>query len=771
MSVIMTKKMTETLHHLYRALRIVGAIVVLACTGKCALGDTSALLTSNTGATATVNAAAGTYLISFPAQQWTFDGKLAGPASKVKISHGKDGLGFWRKISFQWHDGTTILVGGISCYAGKPCVLFSVRTLAAAPASTAVFPELTRLPQVPYHLSYENHNMAPHTFDLAHTSTPWIFFNQNRGTFIVSPASKYMVSLMTGNGKTLIADALNPGIRTVPADFSHRTVLVVGTGIEQTMQHWGHWLNKIDGVVRPGNQADVFLKYFGYWTDHGATYYYNYIKKLGYTGTLRKVCDYFNTHIVPLHYLQLDSWWYPKSDHYYNGGKLQSMNPRLPEESWNVYGGIYLYHAAKTLFPNGLKAFDTSIGNLPLGVHCRWISHRSPYRRRYRITGIAAVDPKYWNHVAAYLSANGVRLFEHDWLNVIYKSSPKMANTLWAGDAFTNNMAAAMAAHGIDMQYCMPTARYFLQGSRYPNLTSIRVSSDHFMPSRWNNDLYTSAYARALGIWPWVDVFDSPQTGNMLLAVLSGGPVGVGDPIGKASRKNVLRAVLPDGLIVKPDAPLVVTDQTILADAAGKHFPLTASTYSNAGVLVRYLFIYRRKGDQSHFTVTVRPLDNSKEIYIYNWFKKMGHLTSAEEPLRGKLKKGGWKYFVESPLLPSGIAVLGDTSLFASMGTERIPAIKSGPHAVGVSLMLCARETSVTLTGYAKSKPRILATKMCHVFSRTYNQATGIFHIKLVRMMAPGIRATQTAANLARFKPPGRQTQKRFHLFVKLSAD
>lgn len=223
----------------------------------------------------------------------------------------------------------------------------------------------------------------------------------------------------------------------------------------------------------------------------------------------------------------------------------------------------------------------------------------------------------------------------------------------------------------------------------------------------------------------------------MLLATLSAGPVGVGDPIGKASRKNVLRAVLPDGLIVKPDMPIVVTDQTILADAAGTHLPLTARTHSDAGDRTYYLFVYRRKSDGANYSL---HLPGTGPVFVYNWFKKTGHVAGAGTDIRGHLKPLGWKYYVESPVLPCGIALLGDTSLFASMGKQRIAAVHSGRRAMDVTVKAAPQETSVTISGYAKSKPKILATRMCRVFSETFNSTTGIFHIRLARLFVPGIR-------------------------------
>ena len=94
----------------------------------------------------------------------------------------------------------------------------------------------------------------------------------------------------------------------------------------------------------------------------------------------------------------------------------------------------------------------------------------------------------------------------------------------------------------------MALPRFFLQGSRYPNLTTIRTSDDRFGRSRWDSFLYTSQFARAAGIWPWADVFMSGETNNLLVSVLSAGMVGIGDAMGMENRENLMRVARADGV-------------------------------------------------------------------------------------------------------------------------------------------------------------------------------------------------------------------------------
>jgi hypothetical protein len=82
--------------------------------------------------------------------------------------------------------------------------------------------------------------------------------------------------------------------------------------------------------------------------------------------------------------------------------------------------------------------------------------------------------------------------YEQDWLNVIYERSAELVTGLSAGDAFTDGMASAAREQGMSLQYSMALPRHFLQGSRYGNLTTIRVSGDGLTRDKWDAFLYTS---------------------------------------------------------------------------------------------------------------------------------------------------------------------------------------------------------------------------------------------------------------------------------------
>ena len=464
--------------------------------------------------------------------------------------------------------------GSIRTYVGAPVVLFST-SYPDGGANTSPFPVLSSYPGLPYQQSYHG-CFGPSQFDTTAgaADSPWLFFDHDANGFLLSPASHFPVARTWQDGGA-IASGIDPAITTVPAGTVQQTLLVASHGINNAYQTWGNALTDLAGKQRPANDADVTLDKLGYWTDNGATYYYNYDHDLGYPGTLQAVKRDWDAQGIPMGYMQLDSWFYPKG-----------ADARWDDKN----GGEYRYQAAPDLFPDDLSGFQKSIG-VPLVTHARWIDAASPYHSEYATSGTVVTDPAFWDDRMAYLARSGVSTYEQDWLC----SNAQPAYNFSDRDAFLDNMARATAANDMTVQYCLPFPRDFLQESTYSNLTTTRVSNDRFGKSRWDTELYTSQLAGAVGAWPWVDVFMSTETRNLLLADLSAGPVGVGDAIGAESKANLMQVARPDGVLVKPDVPLTPTDATYVGDAAGDRPAMVAATHTDHGsVRDAYVYAYAR---------------------------------------------------------------------------------------------------------------------------------------------------------------------------------
>jgi hypothetical protein len=149
----------------------------------------------------------------------------------------------------------------------------------------------------------------------------------------------------------------------------------------------------------------------------------------------------------------------------------------------------------------------------------------------------------------------------------------------------------------------------------------------------------------------------SSEVDNLLIATLSAGPVGVGDPLGAVDAVAFGRAVRKDGVIVKPDAPPGPTDQTVIQDAQDLKAPMVAFTYTDFGDMrVVYVFVYARCSGRQ-FSLRADSLGLHGNVYVYNYFTGSGRVTNAANLFSGEIE-GSYAYYVVTPVGPSGSVCL-----------------------------------------------------------------------------------------------------------------
>jgi len=627
----------------------------------------------------------GAYDVWVAGPGWHFGGNLGVPLSNISAVTNADAIGPYSEISFDFQTDAA-RHGGVRAYANQPVVLFTITYPSAAP-NTLSFPNWSQYPQNVDRLTYSG-IFAPPSFNSSSNEGPWAFFDSSANTFIVSPVGHFMVSTTGFGSNGELSSGVSSQIATLPQGFQQRAFLVVEPGINRAFETWGHAMTAYFGKARPANDADTSLNKIGYWTDNGSTYYYQTATGLSYEQTLSGIKSNFDQLGIGLGYIQLDSWFYPKG----------------PSASWSDNGnGIYQYVAAPALFPDSLPGFQGSLG-VPLITHARWIDPSSPYHKIYQMSGNVVTDPQYWNATAGYLASSGVTTYEQDWLDDKAHTDFNLTDP----ELFLGNMASSLAQHGLTVQYCMASPRHFLQSVKHGNVTTIRTSEDRFVPARWTKFLYTSRLASALGLWPFTDVLMSTEIGNLLVATLSGGPVGIGDPIGAISGSNLLRVARGDGVIVKPDVPLAPIDSSYFGAA---HAPdLTqvagvqiAAAHTDFGTLrTFYVLGYAPGGDAS---VTFQPSDFglNRPAYLYDYFGGSGGVVQPSDSISMQTA-GGLLYLIAAPIGPSGIAILGDLGQFVAAGKKRITAL--GDYGVvHVDMAFATGEKSRMLTGYSPSAP------------------------------------------------------------------
>ncbi len=365
-----------------------------------------------------------------------FGGRLEAQPWNLASGTGQDALGSFQQISFSYSPAGGTRAAAIRLYDTRPLAIFTLNYVDAS-ANTNPFPVISTYP-VLSHLSFFGEFASPQFTNLS-ADSPWAFFDSSGNTYIVSPAQNYLLAATSRDAKQEIVTGIDPAISYLPAGFTHATALAWGQGINRTFQSWGNALTDLTGKHRPPNDLDALLDTLSYWTDNGATYYYN-PGGSSYSITLMGARAELEAKGIRLGALQLDSWWYPKG----------------PDNSWSSHGGLWDFVAAPGLFQPDLKTFSTNLG-VPLVAHSRWIDVNSPLRSKYTMSGGVSTDPAYWRDIAAYLKSNGVGTFEQDWLGDAAHPNYNLTDP----NLFFDGMAAAMDAQGLTMQYWHGAAQAF----------------------------------------------------------------------------------------------------------------------------------------------------------------------------------------------------------------------------------------------------------------------------------------------------------------------
>jgi len=654
----------------------------------------------------------GSFEITTKAPAWTFAGNVGSPVADLTARSGRDRAGDYRELQFKFRTPAGApRAGAIRLYQRHPAALFQVTFLSAGERAEP-FPSIASYPRDLHHLGYTG-VFGGFSFEQLGTDGPWAFFDDHANTFILSPASHYMDAALSLGPREELRSAMSPGLDAIPPGFVATTALVIAPGINHAFEAWGRLLTDLAGKPRPANDADFSLRYLGYWTDHGGSYYYRFEDALGYAGTLIKVRDEFAAMGIRLGYLQLDSWFYPKG----HDGDWWRADP--------VGGGTYRYEASSELFPDGLAAFQRQLG-LPLIAHNRWIDRDSPYRATYAVSGNVLIDPALWAQWMRYLHASGVRTYEQDWLS----GPAEPGRELGAGELFMDAMATAARVEGIALQYCMPLPRHFLQGTRYPNLLTIRVSGDRFEKAHWRSFLFNGRLASALGEWPWTDVFMSTETTNLLLATLSASIVGVGDAIGTFDRANLLRAARADGVIVKPDDTITPLDRSYIEAANGRRSPIIATAHTrHARSTTTYVFAFAQTSAEQTATLSPSALGYAGPVYAYDVFNEHGTYLAPDAAATIAAPETG-AYWIVVPVGPSGIGFLGDAEKFVSNGRNRVARIDDG-GTLTARIVFAAGENRIRLRGFSGAQPTVSAAR-ARVENLRHDPQTGLFTFDLV---------------------------------------
>jgi len=387
------------------------------------------------------------------------------------------------------------------------------------------------------------------------------------------------------------------------------------------------------------------------------------------------------------------------------------------------------------ILPDGIARLRQAVG-LPLTFHSRHFSSQSPYFQRFPSWRDGEYahpkDGELFDLQMEQASSWGGITYEQDWMVESFLGVRGLREYPGRAHEWQRHLDRAAGEHGLYLQWCMATPADFCETVALRNVASIRTSGDYRYlfdnGLNWVWFLHTNALARALGLNPFKDVFLSHGKTTFskgepyaeveaMLAVLSAGPVGIGDQLGSSNRDIIMRTCREDGVLVKPDAPISAIDRCFRANAFFVVEPLIGETYS-AHPAGRWAYVTTFNASRQKQTLRCRveladlgAMQPAGPVMAYDWRRGAWNRLEHNGAWDLELSFQDWDYRVLCPILPGEIAVFGDVTKYATAGDRRIAHITSLRDGVSFDL-LGVPDTQVEIRGYSAQRPESVTVEL-----------------------------------------------------------
>jgi hypothetical protein len=136
-----------------------------------------------------------------------------------------------------------------------------------------------------------------------------VFYDDDLNCLVLSPLEGFLNTSISKGKNGRIDCGIQGEIKELPKEFSQKFILLLGKGINKSIERLGDLLLKRHNSKRKSLYANIITSYLGYWTDNGGYYYYKTEKGMNYEDTMLAIKEYFNEHNIPIGYYNFDSWW------------------------------------------------------------------------------------------------------------------------------------------------------------------------------------------------------------------------------------------------------------------------------------------------------------------------------------------------------------------------------------------------------------------------------------------------------------------------------
>lgn len=740
------------------------AVVVLASSLGVAFSEQPDISLSNSsGISVNISPTAGVYSVKYNSELWMGDGfvsvlangrwyrsaNVIYPESKAyktpdgrlllentRTESGTDRLGSFDSVALTWKvpDVGINLVTGFRLYRKKPYLVFfqefpdGFKNYSSGDWTlpSVSFPDF--LPSMGDArndiYSWVSGGMFSQRFAngdasaLAGTVDILLLTDKSFHTVILSPFANYLVATQQSQpvpsrdevaaDKAAISCGIEGLVQDIPPGFEHEHIMVVGDGVTKIISQWGQALLDKAGKTVPSKYDGDNLKYPTYWDDYGSYYREHGFKEKGYR--------YYEDIILAI-----------AADAKNHGLRIGAYEVTDSDQIRYAEG---LFEPREDLFPHGLKWLHEQLGT-PLIAYLPWLAEGGPYRQKYAYfetpkgntigaspgsMGDVFYSEAYWKDTANKLARWGVTELQQDFLST-YSGDPVMMADVNRMNLYLKNQSKALEDKGMTMQYCMALPRNIMQSTENSIVTSLQATWDHHVPMAeakpvyedddpyaWKHVMFESAVYGAVGLWPSRDniqtIADPNAWEDLLLANLLGGEIQLGHRIGEANFDLIRKTYREgDSLVLKPDHPIAPLDRCFLEQCA---VGSTSSTIDGR----TWFYVLSLPNSGSLHDMEVANLGVGGNWAVYDYDTHTASVVNATTPINLR-QEAKHQYLVVAPILPNGMAILGDTSKFVTMADMRISSVKAIDAGVDVGVIASSAKSPI-IAGYSDRRPRLV---------------------------------------------------------------
>jgi hypothetical protein len=468
----------------------------------------------------------------------------------------------------------------------------------------------------------------------------------------------------------------------VPEDFGTTLGIYVGRSVGEVLDRW-----RADLAIDPNPHRPVdnpLSTHLSYWTDNGAAYWYRTEPGRTIGDSVIDVVEQLRTDAVPVRSIELDSWFYPHTTlrPIAEIGYPEEVPP-TGVESWTPRGDAFEPPVGDS---DAIERFAARLDHPPLVLHARHIAPTSSYISDpldWWIDDLAAHprDPTFFRQWFDDAARWGAICIEQDWMLMYWFGVRELRAVPGRAAAWQRSLNGHAQATGVDLLWCMATPADLMVAASLDRVIAVRTCDDYRFAGDpaflWTWFLTVNRLTNVLGLSAFKDCFftnadviadDDAIDGDRhaeleaLLAALSGGPVGIGDRIGRTDRDIVMRTCDSDGRLRRVDGALAAIDDCLFGGPARGDGLMWATTTSTTGGQTWTYVVAINTATEARTLSDRFELDD--ERLVYDWRNGTQRGTAVIDV---ELSARDWALFV---VCPNGSTVIGDVTKYVTVEAE-----------------------------------------------------------------------------------------------------